>query len=341
IGSTHLGEAFSYPFDLPNDTAYAESCAAIGLVFFARRMLQLSPRSEYADIMEKCLYNGILSGMALDGRSFFYVNPLEVFPEADNNDGRKKHVKTVRQKWFGCACCPPNIARMIASVGAYAYTETDDTLFVNLYLGSEYEKEIGKKTAKVVMENVGDDPACWKYRCRIEGAADEKLTIAFRKPEWCAGFALSTSGADITEKDGYFYVTKTLTGEDEILVTLPLRVRFMTADTRVREDTGKAAVQFGPWVYCAEEIDNGKNLHLLRLPCDVTADKVRLGTIEIAGRSAVSLTVPAYRLREETSKGLYFELAPQEMDAVSLTMIPYYMWANRGENEMLVFLHLV
>ena len=138
IGATHLGEAFSYRYDLPNDTAYAETCAAIGLVFWARRMLQIRPDSKYADAMERALYNGVLSGMALDGRSFFYVNPLEAAPEACRFDERKFHVKPVRQKWFGCACCPPNLARLLSSIGSYAYTEKEDTLYIHLYMGSSF-----------------------------------------------------------------------------------------------------------------------------------------------------------------------------------------------------------
>ena len=114
IGATQIGEAFSYAYDLPNDTAYSETCAAIGLAFFARRMLQMSPQREYGDVMELALYNTVLSGMALDGKSFFYVNPLSVVPSACHADSRLQHVKTVRQKWFGCACCPPNIARIVS-----------------------------------------------------------------------------------------------------------------------------------------------------------------------------------------------------------------------------------
>lgn len=133
---TH-GEAFSFDYDLPNDTAYSESCAAIALAFFARRMLEIQPKSEYADVMESALYNTTLAGMALDGKSFFYVNPLEVVPEACHRDERKAHVKPVRQKWFGCACCPPNIARIVEDVQQYAYTIGDDssTLYVHLYMG--------------------------------------------------------------------------------------------------------------------------------------------------------------------------------------------------------------
>ena len=137
IGATHMGEAFSFDYDLPNDTAYSESCAAIALAFFARRMLEIQPKSEYADVMESALYNTTLAGMALDGKSFFYVNPLEVVPEACHRDERKAHVKPVRQKWFGCACCPPNIARIVEDVQQYAYTIGDDssTLYVHLYMG--------------------------------------------------------------------------------------------------------------------------------------------------------------------------------------------------------------
>ncbi|MCD7745937.1 MAG: glycoside hydrolase family 127 protein [Lachnospiraceae bacterium] len=142
IGSTHLGEAFSFAYDLPNDTAYAETCASIGLVFFARRMLEIHPQSRYADVMERALYNGILSGMALDGKSFFYVNPLEVNPEAFQKDERKFHVKPVRQKWFGCACCPPNLARLLSSIASYAYTESENTLYLHLYIGARITKSV-------------------------------------------------------------------------------------------------------------------------------------------------------------------------------------------------------
>ena len=137
IGGTVDGEAFSYNYDLPNDSAYSETCAAISLAFFARRMLELAPKAEYADVMESALYNTTLAGMALDGKSFFYVNPLEVNPYACHKDSRLRHVKPVRQKWFGCACCPPNVARIVESVQEYAYTVAEDggTLFTHLYMG--------------------------------------------------------------------------------------------------------------------------------------------------------------------------------------------------------------
>ncbi len=134
IGATVDGEAFSFDYDLPNDLAYAETCASIGLIFFARRMSEMSIDSKYSDTIERALYNTVLSGMGEDGKSFFYVNPLEVLPLASHSDSRKQHIKPVRQKWFGCACCPPNLARLISSLNEYIYNENDNTIFVNQYI---------------------------------------------------------------------------------------------------------------------------------------------------------------------------------------------------------------
>lgn len=138
--------------------------------------------SKYADVMELALYNGILSGMALDGKSFFYVNPLEVQPKACKLDERKWHVKPVRQKWFGCACCPPNLARLLSSIGSYAYTEKEDTLYVHLYMGSTIEKKIGEDTATIQVK--ADFP--WNSKVSVEASGtDKKFTIALRMPGWC------------------------------------------------------------------------------------------------------------------------------------------------------------
>ncbi|MCD8131707.1 MAG: glycoside hydrolase family 127 protein [Lachnospiraceae bacterium] len=154
IGGTAHGEAFSHPYDLPNDQAYSETCAAIGLAFFARRMLEISADSRYADVMERALYNTVLAGMALDGKSFFYVNPLEVVPGACHKDSRLSHVQPVRQKWFGCACCPPNIARIVSSLGAYVYTLSEETrtLYTHLYVGSELTVPSGGEEMRLTTE---------------------------------------------------------------------------------------------------------------------------------------------------------------------------------------------
>ncbi|MCR5656635.1 MAG: glycoside hydrolase family 127 protein [Butyrivibrio sp.] len=198
IGGTHMGEAFSFPYDLPNDTAYSETCAAIGLVFFARRMLEISPESRFGDVMELSLYNTVLAGMALDGKSFFYVNPLEMDPTACDRDERKLHVKPIRQKWFGCACCPPNIARTLSSLSMYAYTESEDTLYAHLYVGSEVTKRFGERVdfagAKDGNSSLGEGtsvnlkfsselPWAGKAYVKISGNG-ARGKLAFRIPGW-------------------------------------------------------------------------------------------------------------------------------------------------------------
>ena len=149
IGSQSSGEAFSSDYDLPNDTVYAESCASIGLMMFARRMLEMEADSQYADVMERALYNTVLGGMALDGKHFFYVNPLEVHPKSLKFNHIYDHVKPVRQRWFGCACCPPNIARVLTSLGHYIYTPHGDVLYINLYVGNSVEIPVGNEALRL------------------------------------------------------------------------------------------------------------------------------------------------------------------------------------------------
>ena len=243
IGSTHIGEAFSFAYDLPNDTAYAETCASIGLVFFARRMLQIAPKAKYADVMERALYNGVLSGMALDGKSFFYVNPLEVNPESCHKDERKFHVKPVRQKWFGCACCPPNLARMLSSIGTYAYTENENTLYVHLYMGSVVEKEINGHKAEVRIES--DFP--WNGRVSVSvNTEDNDFVLALRIPGWCDHYKFSGACEKTYVKDGYLYICGFERQESRsFILDFPMEPIWIMADSRVREDIGKVALQRG------------------------------------------------------------------------------------------------
>ncbi len=335
IGATHLGEAFSYRYDLPNDTAYAETCAAIGLVFWARRMLQIRPDSKYADAMERALYNGVLSGMALDGRSFFYVNPLEAAPEACRFDERKFHVKPVRQKWFGCACCPPNLARLLSSIGSYAYTEKEDTLYIHLYMGSMVQKEIQGETAEISVTS--GYPWNGGVSVKVKGTS-VPFTIALRIPEWCADEyqVRGIEGAETRTENGYLYVTKAWGAEDQVELSFPMEVRVFEADSRVREDIGKVAVMRGPVVYCLEEADNGTDLHLLSL--DVHAEP-EVREREIAGPTEKGIDLSGYRQDPVyiEGKGLYRVVKEIKRNPVKLQFVPYYTWANRGENEMRVW----
>ena len=153
IGSTHHGEAFTFDYDLPNDTIYAETCASIGLIFFANRMLNIEQKSIYADVMERALYNNVLGAMSLDGKRFFYVNPLEVWPEASEKNPGRFHVKPVRQKWFACACCPPNVARLLTSLNNYIYSKNNNTVYTFYISG---EAEIEPENGKLILNRATD-----------------------------------------------------------------------------------------------------------------------------------------------------------------------------------------
>lgn len=350
IGGTHMGEAFSFNYDLPNDTAYAETCASIGLVFFARRMLEICPDVQYADVMEQALYNTVLAGMALDGKSFFYVNPLEVLPEACHKDERKFHVKPVRQKWFGCACCPPNLARTLSSVSSYAFTETEDTLFVHLYIGSELKKNVNGTDVSVHMTS--EFP--WNGKVTLQAdSADTPFTLALRLPGWCTSYQVSLLGAahnpisgseaitgldasEYTIKDGYLYITRKWKESETLTLDFPMEIQVWNANPNVREDIGRAAVTRGPITYCLEEADNGCDLHLLTLDWNAPA---QVRDFTVCGEPVKEILMQGFKedKEKEAPQRLYRPVQTAEKSPVILRFIPYYTWANRGENEMSVW----
>ncbi len=359
IGATHLGEAFSFPFDLPDDTAYAETCASIGLVFFARRMLQIEPKREYSDVMELALFNGILSGIALDGKSFFYVNPLEVVPKACHLDERKMHIKPVRQKWFGCACCPPNLARLVASLGNYAFTENEDTLFLHLFVGSELEKNGRKITVTSTLPNSGNVTIHIAAKnAQGNGSAEFKvgksseenagfsapLHLAIRIPSWCEDrYEIKGVSEEGTVQDGYLYLTVP-SEETTIQLDFEMKPKLLVSDERVTENLGKVAVARGPIVYCAEEADNGEALGELSI-LGKEMEKIEEVTIDTFGRPEVALDVPGVRRTADQSgssfvSSLYHTYSGIKEEKVRIRMIPYRLWANRGEGEMRVHLFL-
>ena len=335
IGSSEYGEAFTFDYDLPNDTIYGETCAAIGLVFFARRMLALEAKGEYADVMERALYNGVLSGMQLDGRRFFYVNPLEVLPEASLKDHGKRHVKVERQKWFGCACCPPNIIRLISSLEDYVYSVNGREVYVHLYVGGGLEADADGAPVRL---DVGTDYP-WDGRVAVTVNADAAFALKLRVPGWCRRWTLAVNGAamDAAPADGYLTLDRAWKAGDAVELTLDMPVALVRANPRVGEDAGRAAVARGPLVYCLEEADNGRDLHMLRLggarPEDFEARWMpdKLGGI-------VELQCPGLR---ETDAGWGDDLYSADKDVETvparLTWIPYYSWANRDPGEMRVW----
>ena len=338
VGSTEYGEAFSYDYDLPNDTIYGETCAAIALVFFARRMLEASTDSKYSDVMERALYNGVLSGMSLDGKSFFYVNPLEVLPLASEMDFFKRHIKPERQKWFGCACCPPNLARLLASIASYAFGRREDgALITHLFIGGEFIHEAGNLKIPVKIET--NYP--WDGKIKVSFAPEKPVTMdyLFRIPSWCKKYSVRFNGKEITPKieKGYAGISGDWKKGDTVEINFEMPVRVIEANPAVRENTGKIAVTQGPVVFCLEEADNGKDLHLLSLEPGAefkTEYKKDLleGVNVINARGRI--------LKNDWEKGnLYREASPRKYEEKTLRFIPYYAWANRGIGEMRVWIN--
>ncbi|WP_067929089.1 glycoside hydrolase family 127 protein [Alicyclobacillus shizuokensis] len=339
IGSSaDNGEAFTTDYDLPNDTAYTETCAAIGLVFFAQRMLQAEPRREYADVMERALFNGVLAGMSLDGRRYFYVNPLEVWPSACDYRADMHSVKYERQGWFGCACCPPNIARLLASLGQYVYT-TDaakETIYAHLYIGSSVSVEVaGGKQVTLVQES----QLPWQGRIRLTVHLDDPaaFTLALRLPGWCLTPALRVNGEAVDPADaadGYARLNRTWACGDVIELDLPMQPLRIYPHPELREDAGKVALQYGPIVYCLEEADNGANLRDLTLPREA-AIAAKYEPDLLGG--VVVLESTGYKSAAPAGAALY-SYEPPSREETLIRAIPYYAWANRGPGEMTVWI---
>lgn len=337
LGSSEYGEAFTFDYDLPNDTCYTETCAAIGLVFFARRMLRLETRGEYADVMERALYNGVISGMQLDGKKFFYVNPLEVVPEACRKDHHKIHVKPERQKWFGCACCPPNIIRLLASLEDYVSDDAKDALYVHLYMGGRIQSE------KMALRVETEYPWNGSVRLTVEAEEPVKREIALRIPGWCRKWTIRVNGEADTAQvhNGYVHLSREWQADDIIELDLEMEPVLVNANPKVRECIGKAALMRGPLVYCLEEADNGPDLHTLYL-----ARKPEISWQWESGLlgGVVTLSADGCRMSAGTDEPLYYEADPEiktEMKAVRMKLIPYYAWANRGTGEMRVWVNKV
>lgn len=319
VGSTHILEAFTIDYDLPNRTAYAETCAAISLAMFANRMLKFGANSKYADIVETAMYNGILSGVSMDGKSFFYENPLEIDPDFNNintsSNAKERFPITQRLEVFGCSCCPPNILRFIASVSGLFYGFDDNTVYVHQYASST----VSVKGTKI--EQKTEYPKNGKI---IINCISDKKYIAFRIPDWCKNFDINR---EYKLKDGYAYIE--LNKEASLEITFDMPVKFITSNRRVHSNSGRIAVKRGPIVYCAEGIDNGPDLK------SVFVDSENDFKMLESEFLLPVLETKAYRPKE--SEKLYYE-ADDELEEIPLKLIPYYAFANRGETEMQVWL---
>lgn len=330
VGSTVQGEAFTGDYDLPNDTMYCETCAAISVVYFAQRMFKLKQSSEYIDVLERALYNGVLSGMALDGKHFFYVNPLEVNPSNCETNPGKSHVKPVRPEWLGCACCPPNFARTVASIDQYIYHETDSTTFVNLFVESNADLKNFSLNLKSDYPNSG--------KVSISGnAVREDVRLAIRIPSWAKSFDVWLDGEPLETEvfDGYLYITP-----QQVSFTLDLKldfsVRLIRAHDKVRDTAHKVSIQKGPFIYCMEGVDNGQQLHQIALDLN---GAMRSEFIDDDLGKYNAIYAKGYRLHSSEQTRLYVYDSVIEGNSTEVRLIPYYMWGNRGLNEMIVWIN--
>lgn len=322
IGPSASNEGFTVPYDLPDETAYAETCAAIGMVFWNHRMLQFDGDGKYADVMERALYNGTISGVSLDGARFFYENPL-----ASRGDHH-------RQPWFDCACCPPNIARLIASVGGYFYSTGEDGLWVHLYASGEADFAAWG----VRIQQRTDYP--WDGNVVLRFAVDEpkSFTLHLRIPAWCSKYTLSINRTRVARpqlQSGYVSVARTWRNGDEVTLDLEMPVQLVRAHPNVRQMIGRVAIQRGPLVYCLESADNPvAPLDRISLPLDTEwriehRPELLGGVTVLRGRALVD---------DATWRGgLYAPARPIKRRAVEICAVPYCVWDNRTPGEMRVW----
>ncbi|MFB0564428.1 MAG: glycoside hydrolase family 127 protein [Candidatus Aminicenantaceae bacterium] len=327
IGSRHEGEAFGEAYELPNATAYNESCAAIGNVFWNYRLFLLHGDAKYIDVLERTLYNGLLSGISLSGDLFFYPNPLESNGEYKFNQG-----EITRKPWFDCACCPVNFARFMPSFPGYVYAHTNNTLYVNLFVGSKATVKTGEDSVDVVQET--DYPCGGKVRISIEPEKSTVFSVNVRIPGWAKNEPvpsnlysyLNKSDEPVTLKvnseelplnieRGYISIQRRWEKGDVIELNLPMPVRRVTALEEVKDNSGKVALQRGPIVYAFEAVDNNGSVLDRAIPDD-------LGFVD--------------EFRNDLFGGV--NILKSDSEETLLIAIPYYAWSHRGAGEMTVWL---
>lgn len=335
IGSAYEGEAFTKDDHLPNDTAYAETCAAIGLIFFSNKMLYLAHEGKYADVMERALYNCVLAGMQLDGTKFFYVNPLEALPGISGEAQTHRHALPVRPKWFTCACCPPNVARLLGSVAEYAWHVDEGTLFSNLFVAGTLdmtERFGGKVSLRTAYPY--DNQLEYRFTPQ-EGKTCMEVSLAIRIPAWSEKTEILLNGkaVECKVKNGYAYRKGIYTADDVITVAFTMTARRVYTSSRVSANTGKTALQRGPLIYCAEGVDNENDVLSLSLK--------RNGEIRVSEYLPDTLfgirKLFAEGYRETVNEELY-SFDRQKVRPCQVTFVPYYTWANREPNQMRVWI---
>ncbi len=327
IGPSQHNEGFTVAYDLPNLTAYAETCAAIGLVFWNHRLLQLDCDSRYADVLERALYNGVISGVSLDGEKFFYENPLA-------SQGNHH-----RQPWFGCACCPPNLARLLASLGSYIYSQAADGLAVHLYVQGDMRTTLADGTPITVRQQT-QYPWDGTVLLTLLPAAATTCTLRLRLPGWCRQAAISINGTAITPPVvlGYACLHRTWQPGDTVELTLAMPVERIAAHPRIEQDAGRVALQRGPVVYCVEGVDHTVSVYDLLLPpatpLHARFDPELLHGVVVIEGEALALDQANWQ------QALYQPSSALLTHPVPFRAVPYATWDNRAPGEMAVWLPL-
>ncbi len=325
LGSSAANEGLTADYDLPNAAAYAETCASIGLILWNHRLLQVDTDGRYADVLERTLYNGLLSGLALDGKGFFYVNPLE------------SHGTHHRQEWFRCACCPPNIARLLTSLGRYIYSANETDVMVHLYVQSTSGITVGQQ--KIVLKQETNYPWDGLVHLRVETEQPATFALNLRIPGWCKGAHLTVNGEELPIEGnlhkGYVRIERRWQAGDDVALDLSMPVERVYAHPDLLEDNDKVVLQRGPIIYCLEEVDNKIPLHRIRLASDVELEShfepALLGGVVVVQANAQALETADWA-------DTLYRTTPPVYHAHKLVAIPYYAWDEREPGEMNVWL---
>ena len=339
VGAIGDGERYGSNYELPNATAYNETCAAIALVYWNYRMFLLHGDAKYMDILEKSLYNGLISGVGLDGKSFFYTNAMQI-----KNSFQFPQMEATRSGWFECSCCPTNLARLIPSIPGYMYAQKDDNLYVNLFINSNVDLTIRNKAVQVVQQNNYPWDGALVFSINPKTATAFNLLV--RIPGWAQNKAIpsglyqfqNTSAekpviklngvvVDYTITNGYATISRTWKKNDKVEVNLPMEVRRVVANENLKEDMGKIALQRGPLMYCAEWPDNNGKTSNIIIPASATFTTEFKPTL-LNGVTVLKTEVPAVIINGVENISTVKQ---------SFTAIPYYSWANRGKGEMMVW----
>ncbi len=318
LGTNYFYEGFTSKYDLPNRGAYTETCAAISFAYFCRNMLDIEKDSRYADVLETLLYNGALSGLSLDGKGFFYENPLEINLRHNrrlfDSPSVERNPPEVRKEVFDCSCCPPNINRFLEELEGFLYDVQDTCAYVHIFADSVYDD------GKVNIKTTANYPANGKVVIETKGVK----TLYVRIPAWCKKTEFS---AEYTLENGYAKIENV---PEKLTVNFEMTSKLIQANILVSNNIGRACVMYGPVVYCIEGVDNGENLHALYLDKNFEAQAI---PCEECGMNI--LTTNGFE-RVSDAKSLYSEYS-EEYKPKSIKLIPYYIFANRGSSDMLVY----